>query len=46
MAVKAIPASEIGQKIRDTLATLESTGEPYFITQYSHPQAVLVRRED
>jgi len=46
MAVKIIPISEVRQKLKDILATLEATGEPYFITQYSRPKAVLVRYED
>ncbi len=46
MAVKIIPISEMRQKLKDVLTKLESTGEPYFITQYSHPKAVLVRYED
>jgi prevent-host-death family protein len=46
MAVKIIPISELRRKLKDILATLEATGEPYFITQYSHPKAVLVRYED
>jgi len=46
MAVKIIPVSEVRQKLKDILATLETTGEPYFITQYSHPKAVLVRYKD
>jgi len=46
MSVKIIPVSEVRQKLKDILATLEATGEPYFITQYSRPKAVLVRYED
>jgi len=46
MKVKIIPTSELRQKLKDILATLEATGEPYFITQYSRPKAVLVRYED
>jgi prevent-host-death family protein len=46
MAVKIIPVSEVRQKLKDILTTLEATGEPYFITQYSRPKAVLVRYED
>ncbi len=46
MAVKIIPVSEMRQKLKDILAMLETTGEPYFITQYSRPKAVLVRYED
>jgi prevent-host-death family protein len=46
MAVKIIPISEVRQKLKDILATLEATGEPYFITQYSRPKAVLVRYQD
>jgi len=37
--------SELRQKLKDILTTLEATGEPYFITQYSRPKAVLVRNE-
>ncbi len=33
MAVKTIPISEVRQKLKDILATLEATGEPYLITQ-------------
>ena len=46
MTVKIIPVSEVRQKLKDILATVEATGEPYFITQYSRPKAVLVRYED
>jgi len=46
MVVKIIPTSELRQKLKDVLTTLEATGEPYFITQYSRPKAVLVRYED
>ena len=46
MAMKTIPISEVKQKLKDVLATLEATGEPYCITQYSRPKAVLVRYED
>lgn len=46
MVVKIIPTSELRQKLKDILTTLEATGEPYFITQYSRPKAVLVRYED
>src|SRR3972149_6575570 len=46
MAVKIIPVSEVRQRIKDILSTLEATGEPYYIVQYSRPKAVLVRYED
>lgn len=46
MAVRIIPVSEMRQKLKDILSALEATGEPYFITQYSRPKAVLVRYED
>ncbi len=46
MAVKIIPISEMRQKLKDVITTLEATGEPYFITQHSRPKAVLVRYED
>lgn len=46
MTVKIVPISEVRQNLKDILATLETTGEPYFITQYSRPKAVLVRYED
>ena len=46
MVVKIIPISELRQKLKDVLTTLEATGEPYFVTQYSRPKAVLVRYED
>ena len=46
MTVKIIPISEVRQKLKDILAALEATGEPYFITQYSRPKAVLVRYDD
>ncbi|MBI2941748.1 MAG: type II toxin-antitoxin system prevent-host-death family antitoxin [Chloroflexi bacterium] len=46
MTVKIIPISEMRRRLRDILARLEATGEPYFITQYSRPKAVLVRYED
>ena len=32
MAVKIVPISEVRQKLKDLLATLEATGEPYCIT--------------
>ena len=41
MAIKIISMSELRQQLKDILATLEATGEPYFITQYSRPKAVL-----
>ena len=46
MAVKIISISELRQRLKDLLATLDTTGEPYFITQYSRPKAVLVRYDD
>src|SRR5437867_3779903 len=46
MAVKIISISELRQRLKDLLATLDATGEPYFITQYSRPKAVLVRDDD
>ncbi|MBI3327377.1 MAG: type II toxin-antitoxin system Phd/YefM family antitoxin [Nitrospinae bacterium] len=46
MAIKSISMSELRQQLTDILATLEATGEPYFITQYSRPKAVLVRYAD
>lgn len=46
MGVKTVPISEVRQRLKDILATLEATGEPYFITQYSRPKAVLVRYKD
>jgi prevent-host-death family protein len=46
MTVKTIPISEVRQKLRDILATLEKKGEPYVITQHRRPKAVLVRYED
>ncbi|MBI4772449.1 MAG: type II toxin-antitoxin system prevent-host-death family antitoxin [Chloroflexi bacterium] len=46
MAVNIIPVSEIRQRLKDVLSALETTGEPYFVTQYSQPKAVLVRYED
>jgi prevent-host-death family protein len=46
MTVKTIPLSEVRQKLKDILATLEATGEPYLITQHHRPKAVLVRYED
>ncbi len=46
VAVKIVPISELRQKLKDILEGLERTGEPYFITQYSRPKAVLVRFED
>lgn len=46
MAVKIIPISELRQQLKDIMEMLETTGEPYFITQYSRPKAVLVRYED
>jgi len=46
MAMKTIPMSEARQKLKELLATLEATGEPYCITQCSQPKAVLVRYED
>ncbi len=46
MTAKTIPISEVRQKLRDILATLEKKGEPYVITQHRRPKAVLVRYED
>ncbi len=46
MTVKIIPVSEVRQKLKNILGTLETTGNPYFITQYSRPKAVLVRYAD
>ncbi|MBI3800416.1 MAG: type II toxin-antitoxin system prevent-host-death family antitoxin [Deltaproteobacteria bacterium] len=46
MVTKTIPLSEVRQKLKDILATLEATGEPYLITQHHRPKAVLVRYED
>ena len=46
MAVKTISISKVRQKLKDVLATLEATGEPYLITQHHRPKAVLVRYED
>ena len=46
MAVKIVPISEVRQNFKRILSLLESTGDPYFITQYSRPKAVLVRYED
>lgn len=46
MQVRIIPVSELRHRLKDVLATLEATGEPLFITQYSRPEAVLVRYED
>ncbi|MBN1149293.1 MAG: type II toxin-antitoxin system prevent-host-death family antitoxin [Anaerolineales bacterium] len=46
MTVKIVPISEFRQNIKLILSQLEATGEPYFITQYSYPKAVLVRYED
>jgi len=34
------------QQLRKVLDSLEKSGEPYFITQYSSPKAVLMRFED
>ena len=46
MASKTIPLTEVRQKLKDILATLEATGEPYLITQHHRPKAVLIRYED
>ena len=46
MVTKTIPLSEVRQKLKDILAILEATGEPYLITQRRRPKAVLVRYED
>ena len=46
MTVRIIPVSEMRQQLRKVLDSLEETGEPYFITQYSSPRAVLMRFED
>ena len=46
MTIRIVPISAVRQKLRDILATLEATGEPYCITQYSRPKAVLVRYAD
>ena len=46
MAVKIIPVSELRQNLKRILATLEDSGEPYFITQSGRLKAVLARYED
>jgi prevent-host-death family protein len=46
MAIKTISISQVRQKLKDVLAALEATGEPYFITQRNRPKAVLARYED
>jgi prevent-host-death family protein len=46
MAIKVVPISELRRKLKAVLTTLEATGEPYFVTQYSRPKAVLVRYKD
>lgn len=46
MEGKIISISEMRRNLKDILAALEATGEPYFITQYSRPKAVLVRYND
>jgi prevent-host-death family protein len=46
MVSNVIPVSEVRQKLKAVLATLEATGEPYVITQDSRPKAVLVRYAD
>jgi len=46
MAVKTISISEVRQKLKDLLAILEATGEPYLITHHHRSKAVLVRYED
>jgi len=46
MTVQIVPISDVRQQFKDILARLEATGEPYFITQYSRPKAVLVRYQD
>ena len=46
MTIRIVPISAVRQQLSDILATLEATGEPYCITQYSRPKAVLVRYAD
>jgi len=46
MTVRIIPVSEMRQQLRKVLDSLEESGEPCFITQYSSPKAVLMRYED
>jgi len=46
MTVRIIPVSEMRQKFKEVLESLEETRAPFFITQYSRPKAVLVRFED
>jgi prevent-host-death family protein len=46
VTIKIIPVSDVRQKLKEILTGLEASGEPYFITQYSRPKAVLVRYED
>jgi len=43
MTVHIVSVSELRQQIKRLLANLESGGDPYFITQYSRPKAVLMR---
>ena len=46
MTVRIIPVSEVRQKLKEVLKSLEEVGDPFFITQHSRPKAVLVRFED
>ena len=46
MTVQIVPVSDVRQQLKGILSHLETSGEPYFITQYSRPKAVLVRYQD
>jgi len=46
MTVKNIPPTRVEQKLKDILAGLDETGNPYFVTQRNRPQAVVIRYED
>lgn len=46
MARRILAATEMRQNLREVLQTLARDGEPYYLTQRSHPKAVLSRYDD
>jgi prevent-host-death family protein len=46
MSLKIVPVSELRQRLREILETLDRTGEAHVVTQHSHPRAVIARYED
>lgn len=46
MARRILAATEMRQNLREVLQTLARDGEPYYLTQRSHPKAVLCRYDE